>query len=247
MLINKSIPAVKYIRTLVLLSVMLLAGCEFSDSQFDEARTRALQNPDPFQAWQQLNKDAEENCPDGFLELRPTCSNHIMNEYHNLAISLYRSALKRHSPDAFADLFMRDDPPDELESQMPELAKELITLASHSAGDRASANVLAAAAHTLEKGQWVQKDSVRAAAFFAQAWLAGDTRAPASLSRLYNDQHDNASALLWRLRCIGECYNRLMITDDAETMSPREILRIQSLAKDRSIITVNGQVNREAK
>lgn len=234
-----------FLATLALLTVMLLAGCDYGDRQFDEDRTKALQNPDAFQAYQQLNKDAEKNCHPGVF--RATCSEEVHTAYQELALSLYRTALNRRSPAAFIDLFMRDDPPEELESQMPELAKELITLASHSAGDRASANVLAAAAHTLEKGQWVQKDSVRAAAFFAQAWLAGDTRAPASLSRLYNDQHDNASALLWRLRCIGECYNWLRITDDAATMSPREILRIQSLAKDRSIITVNGQVNWEAK
>ena len=93
----------------------------------------------------------------------------------------------------------------------------------------------------------MQKDSVRAAAFFAQAWLAYDTKAPASLSRLYSEQHDEASALLWRLRCIGDCYDKLETADDPATLSPREILRIQSLAKDRSIITVNGQANWEAK
>lgn len=68
---------------------MLLACCEFSGSQFDEARTKALQNPDPFQAYLQLNKVRMKTAP-------TDCSDHIMREYHDLASSLYRSALKRH-------------------------------------------------------------------------------------------------------------------------------------------------------
>ncbi|MCW1834110.1 hypothetical protein OLZ33_19200 [Pantoea ananatis] len=245
MLLNKSIPAVKVIRTLVLLSVMLLAGCDYGDRQFDEDRTKALQNPDAFQAYQQLNKDAGKNCHPGVF--RATCSEEVHTAYQELALSLYRTALNRRSPAAFIDLFMRDDPPEELQSRMPQFAEELINLATHSAGDRSSARLLATAAHVLERGQWVQKDSVRAAAFFAQAWLAYDTKAPASLSRLYSEQHDEASALLWRLRCIGDCYNKLETAEPPATLSPREILRIQSLAKDRSIITVNGQANWEAK
>nr|WP_210526132.1 hypothetical protein [Pantoea ananatis] len=224
---------------------MLLAGCDYGDRQFDEDRTKALQNPDAFQAYQQLNKDAEKNCHPGVF--RATCSEEVHTAYQEFALSLYRTALNRRSPAAFIDLFMRDDPPEGLQSRMPQFAEELINLATHSAGDRSSARLLATAAHVLERGEWVQKDSVRAAAFFAQAWLAGDTRAPASLSRLYSAQHDEASALLWRLRCIGDCYRKLMTADDPATLSPREILRIQSLAKDRSIITVNGQANWEAK
>ncbi|NEK83963.1 MAG: hypothetical protein G3W58_22515 [Pantoea ananatis] len=234
-----------FLATLALLSVMLLAGCDYGDRQFDEDRTKALQNPDAFQAWLQLNKDAEKNCHPGVF--RATCSEEVHTAYQQLSLSVYRTALNRRSPAAFIDLFMRDDPPEELKSRMPQLAEELINLATHSAGDRSSARLLATAAHVLERGQWVQKDSVRAAAFFAQAWLAYDTKAPASLSRLYSEQHDEASALLWRLRCIGDCYDKLETADDPATLSPREILRIQSLAKDRSIITVNGQANWEAK
>nr|WP_072404810.1 hypothetical protein [Pantoea ananatis] len=238
--------AVTLIRTFVLLSVMMLTACDTADSQFDAARTKALQNPDPFQAYLQVSKEVDKNCPDSLL-FRPTCSDDIITEYHDLEISLYRTALNRHSPAAFIDLFMRPYPPDELKSRMPQLAEELINLATHSAGNRASAHLLATAAHVLEMGQWVQKDSVRAAALFAQAWLAYDTLAPASLSRLYSEQHDEASALLWRLRCIGDCYDRLESADDPTSLSSRQILRIQSLAKDRSIVTVNGQAAWEEK
>lgn len=96
MLLNKSIPAVKFIRTLVLLSVMLLAGCDYGDRQFDEDRTKALQNPDAFQAYQQLNKDAEKNCHPGVF--RATCSEEVHTAYQELALSVYRTALNRRSP-----------------------------------------------------------------------------------------------------------------------------------------------------
>lgn len=235
----------KVMKTLMLLSVMLLSACDNQKAEFDTIRTKALQNPDPWQAWQQLNAEAEKACPE--KQAFPSCSEILNTDYRNLSFSLYRKALNQHSSAALTDLFMRDDPPDELKSQMPALAAELISIAGHSSGDRASAKILAAAAHVLDRGKWVQQDSVRAAAYFARAWLAYDTQAPASLSRLYSEQHDDASAVLWRLRCTGDCDISQTPYGESDSLSPRQILRIQSLAKDRSIITVNGQASWEEK
>ena len=235
----------RVLKMLMLLSVMLLSACDNQKAEFDAIRARALQNPDAWQAWQQLNAEAEKACPE--KQLLPSCSEKRKTDYRNLSVLLYRKALEQHSYAALTDLFMRDEPPAELKSQMPSFAAELITVADHSSGDRASVKILATAAHVLELGKWVQKDSVRAAAFFARAWLAYDTQAPASLSRLYSEQHDEASALLWRLRCTGDCDSSLAAYDDSASLSPRQILRIQSLAQDRSIITVNGQASWEAK
>lgn len=232
-------------KMIMLLSVMLLSACDNQKAEFDATRTKALQNPDPWQAWQQLNAEGEKACPE--KQVLPSCSGKLKTDYRNLSFSLYRKALDQHSYAALTDLFMRDEPPAELRSRMPAFAAELITVADHSSGDRASAEILATAAHVLERGKWVQRDSVRAAAFFARAWLADDTQAPASLSRLYSEQHDEASALLWRLRCTGDCDSSQAPYDDSASLSPRQILRIQSLAQDRSIITVNGQASWEAK
>ncbi|MDE8558882.1 hypothetical protein [Pantoea vagans] len=235
----------KVIKMLMLLSVMLMSACDNQKAEFDAIRTKTLQNPDSWQAWQQLNAEAEKACPE--KEVLPSCDEKLKTDYRNLSVSLYRKALDQHSHAALTDLFMRDEPPAELKSRMPAYAAELITVADHSSGDRASVEILATAAHVLELGKWVQKDSVRAAAFFARAWLAYDTQAPASLSRLYSEQHDEASALLWRLRCTGDCDSSNAPYDNSASLSPRQILRIQSLAQDRSIITVNGQASWEEK
>ncbi|OAD97937.1 hypothetical protein [Pantoea sp. OXWO6B1] len=232
-------------KCLVLLSVMLLCACDSEESRFDAARTRALQNPDPWQAYVQLSADAERDCPSGLLE--SACSGKTLADYRGLAQTLYRKALSRSSPGAFADLFLRSVPPGRLEPQMPELAKKLIVMAGESPGDRASAALLLAAGDVLQKGEWVQKDSVQAAAFYARAWLAGSAKAASRLSHLYSLQHDDASALLWQNRCTGECYPGQELVDVPDSWSPRKILRIQALAKDRSIVTVNGQADWEDK
>lgn len=154
----------KVIKIIMLVSVMLLSACDNQKTKFDAIRTKAQQNPDPWQAWQQLNAEAEKACPE--KQLLPSCSEKRKTDYRNLSVSLYRKALDQHSPAALIDLFTRDEPPAELKSRMPAFATELVKVADHSSGNRASAEILATAAHVLERGKWVQRDSVRAAAFF---------------------------------------------------------------------------------
>ncbi|WP_367144415.1 hypothetical protein [Pantoea stewartii] len=238
-------PIIKLFKTIFLLSVILLGACDDKEARFEAAKTQALKNPDPWQAYAQIGGDAVI-----MFRCEPNesfCLKNILHKYHDLALTLYTSALKQHSPAAFVDLFTRPDPPVELKGRMPELAAELVKMAGSSRGDHASKDILRVAAGLLEEGKWVEKDSVRAAAFYARAWNAGDSYAPASLSQLYSAQHDDASALLWQFRCTGICYSRLAHDDVPASLSTRKILRIESLARDHSILTVNGQADWEAK
>lgn len=80
----------KVIKMIMLLSVMLLSACDNQKAEFDAIRTRALQNPDAWQAWQQLNAEAEKACPE--KQLLPSCSENVKL---TTATSRFRSIAKR--------------------------------------------------------------------------------------------------------------------------------------------------------
>ncbi|MEN4633268.1 hypothetical protein ABEG88_22695, partial [Pantoea agglomerans] len=78
----------RVLKMLMLLSVMLLSACDNQKAEFDAIRTKAQQNPDAWQAWQQLNAEAEKACPE--KQLLPSCSEKRKTDYRNLSVSLYR-------------------------------------------------------------------------------------------------------------------------------------------------------------
>jgi hypothetical protein len=113
-------------------------------------------------------------------------------------------------------------------------------MAENSEGGKKDLLLLSAAGDVLDGGTLVTRDSIRAAALYARAWLAGNDKAPEKLARLFMEHlKDPASAYLWKLRCLNECY-AVTIDVGEDFLSPRQIQWIQAQARDRSIITVNG-------
>lgn len=211
--------------------VSMVSIFSMSDNEASVAKFKELkQKTDAMAPWAAYSL-VSNSVPDDIDEM-------LRSDYRKLAISLAIKAAQQNSPEALALMFRRDDV-EEFQELRPLLVDRVLALADKSAGKKEDAEILMTAADILQAGRLVIQDSLRAASYYARAWFAGSDDAPYKLSSLFSSLKDPASAYLWALRCTGKC-SRSLDGEATELLTPRQIQWIQSQARDRSVITVNG-------
>ena len=211
--------------------INMISIFSISDSETSVDKFKALkQKTDAMAPWAAYNLVTDSVPGDIGEQLR--------NDYRKLAISLAIKAAQQNSPEALALILRRDDV-EEFQEIRPLLVDRVLCLADKSVGKKEDAEILLLAADILQTGRLVVQDSLRAASYYARAWLAGSDNAPYKLSSLFSSLKDPASAYLWALRCTGKC-SRPINGAETELLTPRQIQWIQAQARNRSVITVNG-------
>lgn len=233
----------------ILCIVSLLCGCNDEEKAFEKCQKEALANQNVWSAYLQVKGDYEAYTR-GFTGLR--YSNDIAGQYLNLATKLFSKALDQHNLDALNAMFeskcsLANSTGCDFIGKIPDNVPVFLSKVDKLPGKKSDIKFLLTAAQVYDEGHWVIKDSNHAVALYARAWAAGAVYAPKNLWEVFTELKEPASAYLWGIRCTGSCS---ISTDELNalaqsSLTAKQIRLIQQLAKDNSIVTVNGLASRE--
>lgn len=226
------------------LSVFTLAACDSASStDVERSISRALADPNPWAAWQQLNASVPATPIQDALLIRLPQTQRNDTALRTASMTLYQRALDAGSREAFLNLY---DPatPDRLTALQSTYSAALLKMANSAPGGREDARLLLDAGVMLQKGQSVRRDGAAAAGMLARAWYAGEPDAATWLNQFFTDETsgmtDPYTAYLWELRCERHCQYEEKARDPKPLLVAREMRQIQALASDATVITVNG-------
>ncbi|HFE3442931.1 TPA: hypothetical protein ACF3I9_004397 [Klebsiella aerogenes] len=234
---------------LLLCIASLLCGCNDEEKAFEKCQKEALANPNVWVAYQQVKSNYS-----AYMRSFPTNEfRDIAEKYRDLAARLFIKALDQNNIDALNAMFdwkqcgFQSLSGCKVVDKIPKYIPIFLSDVDKLPGKKSDVKYFLTAAKVYDEGHWVIKDSNHAIALYTRAWSAGAVHAPENLWAIFTELKEPASAYLWGIRCTGECS---INSDDVKaltqnSLTAKQIRFIQQLAKDSSVITVNGLASRE--
>lgn len=146
-------------------------------------------------------------------------------------------AAKAMQPEAVEHLYTLRNP---FDTELEDLRKTMAETTVATAGEHPSPALAMAAGEILGGGEYVIRDSERAADFFLRAWNGGKVNAPGLAENSFIQIKDYRNAYLWAMRCVGRCEARTSIglrglSELQPGLSLEEVREIEKAAADKSI------------
>lgn len=231
--LNKSL----FINAGVILSGLLLVGCDSKQTEFEKITNNALQSADPFMTMDKYYSENEFNF-NGCDSIFRITSNAFCNQIFESNIKVMKASLDKDSIPALLYLFNDYDlshwiaPRDLKRSDVELYLHNLISLARKLQINKKYSEVFMTAARELQNGRYITQDTMGAIDFYLKAWMAGNREAATKLADVYNFLNDPSRAYFWSIRSM----EILLDTDQLKDISPEEKIRIQKKAADLSIV-----------
>lgn len=160
----------------------------------------------------------------------------MQKKYSSFAIGVWKEALLEFPADAYVLLFSLDASNAISHAEIQALRREKAqALTEFAKNTEEKVDLYAIAAGLSSSGGYLPPNAKQTVLFTWEAWKRGDSHVAALASNIAYESKRYKTALLWSLRCIGECQQKYEPKEIEKKLSAIEIEAVQNLAADKTV------------